>query len=98
MTITINTRKSAAIYEWQRKESGSYEDNHRDASHPYAILDRWGGNVTMTETEAKALLQSGSYHSTAWDYEDITGGHHTKQVIARYCDKIRLALNKATAK
>jgi hypothetical protein len=93
MTITIKTRKSAAVYEWQRKESGSYEDHNRSSLHPYAILDRWGGNVTMTIDEANTLIKSGSYHSTAWDDEDIRGGAKTKSTIAAYCQKIRAALN-----
>ena len=93
MCITINTRKSAAISEWQRKEEGSYEDRNRSQSHAFAILNRWGGKITLTNDEAETLIKSGSYQSTGWDDDDIKGGAKTKQTIASYCKKIREALN-----
>jgi hypothetical protein len=94
MNIVINTRKSAAIEAWQAKEKGSYEDHNRSQSHPFAILNRWGGKLSLTLAETEAIIKSGSYHSTAWDDEDIKGGAKTKTVITSYCKKLREALNK----
>lgn len=93
MNITINTRKSAAVYEWMRKEEGSYEDHDRSNSHVFAILCRWGGKVTLTIEEAEAVIKSGSYQSTAWEEDEIKGGFKTMNIIASYCKKIRAALN-----
>lgn len=93
MNITISTRNSAAIEEWKRKEEGSYEDSNKSQSHVFAILNRFGGKVTLTKEEAETVLKSGSYQSTGWDDDDIRGGAKTKQIIASYCSKIRAALN-----
>lgn len=87
-TITINTRKSEAVYEWGSKEEGSFEDHNRDASHAYAILQRFGGKVTLTEDEAKTLIESGRYQSTSWKEDEILGGQKTMDRIAKYVKDI----------
>lgn len=91
-TITINTRKSEALSEWMMKEAGSWEDHNGSHDHVCAILNRFGGKLTLTEIEAKTVLKSGDYQQH-WNDDEIVGGAKTKATIARYCDKIRKALN-----
>jgi hypothetical protein len=92
-TITINSSKSKAIYYWASKEEGSFEDHNASPDHVFAILKRFGkGKVTLTEDEAKTVLKSGDYQSTAWLEDEIEGGLKTMDTIKRHCDKIRASL------
>lgn len=93
--ITITTRQSAALDEWQEKERGSYEDHRMSDEHVYAILRRFGkGKVTLTHEEAMIVLKSGEYHATAWEDDEIEGGAITKRTIANLCKKIEVELAK----
>jgi len=95
-TITITSRKSKALYEWESKEYGSWEDYEESPDHVYSILQRFGkGQVRLTEAEAKTVLESGEYQSTAWNPDEIGGGVTTMQAISRICKTIRKELNKA---
>jgi len=96
-TIKIRVKRTDAIDEWQSKEYGSWEDHDKCELHACAILKRWKKYyqwITLTEAEAKELLQSGNYQSTSWLDDEIEGGRKTKLEIAVVCQKIRTELTK----
>jgi hypothetical protein len=93
MSIVLKSSKSAAVHHWMMKEYGSWEDNNKNQDHPCAILQRFGGKLTLTEKQANDLIESGKYNSTAWYDDEIEGGAKTKQIIHNWVLKIQKALN-----
>ena len=93
-TITIQTNRSNAVDEWEMKEYGSWEDHDKDMNHPCALLQKFGGKLTLTEDQANKLIVSGIFQSTGWDDDDIDGGARTKRVIANWVKKIKAKLDK----
>lgn len=91
-TIKIRTNKSHAIHVWMMKEYGSWEDNNKDQGHPCALLQQFGKTLTLTEDQAKDLIESGKYQATSWNDDEIDGGERTKKVIAFWVKKLQTAI------
>lgn len=87
-TITLTINYSKAIHAWMSKEEGSWEDHNKAESHVFSILSRCKGRVKLTEEEARTVITSGRYQSTAWEEDEIEGGARTMQTIKTICDKL----------
>jgi hypothetical protein len=95
-TFKIRFNKSHALDEWQMKEEGSYEDYKRnDNNHPWWTLGELlhGKTATLTETQVRRLIESGDYHATAWEPDEIDGGKKTMKTIAAKVAILEAALN-----
>lgn len=90
--IIIRFTQSAAIHTWMMKEYGSWEDHNKDSNHPCALLQQTKKLLTLTEQQAKDLVESGKSQATSWNDDEIEGGRRTKEVIMNYVNKIQSQL------
>lgn len=89
MQLKIKIPKAAWVEEWMMKEYGAWEDEKHDPAHPCAILQQRGKTVDLSQDQINKLIESGRYHSTAWDDDNIEGGQRTKTAIANYTHRLK---------